>query len=97
LKISPGGIFDKTKIERSASMTVLEFFLVAIPSLLVGALVMFLFFKTKKKSETTGDLHIFPDSEGYASCYVAWETDPKNLTEEDYVLLKVIKFKDSQE
>ena len=71
-------------------MTVLEFFLVAIPSLLVGALIMFLFFKTKKKSETAGDLHIFPDSEGYASCYVAWDTDPKNLTEEDYVVLKVI-------
>lgn len=78
-------------------MTVLEFFLVAIPSLLVGALVMFLFFKTKKKPETAGDLHIIPDEDGLTSCYVAWETAPANLTEKDYILLKVIKFKDSQE
>jgi hypothetical protein len=97
LKISPGGIFDKTKIERSVSMTVLEFFLVAIPSLLIGALIMFLFFKTKKKQEAVGDLHIFTDGEDYTSCYLAWETDPKNLTEKDFVLLKVIKLKDSQE
>lgn len=78
-------------------MMVLEFFLVAIPSLLIGALIMFLFFKTKKKPKTAGDLHIIPDGEDYTSCYVAWETAPANLMEEDYVLLKVIKFKDSQE
>ena len=77
-------------------MTALEFFLVAIPSLLIGALVMFLFFKTKKKPETAGDLHIFPDEDGLTACYVAWETEPENLVKEDYVLLKVMG-KSSQE
>lgn len=79
------------------TVTVLEFLLIAIPGLLVGALVMFLFFKTKKKPKTAGDLHIFPDEDDLIACYVAWETAPANLMEEDYVLLKVIKFKDSQE
>lgn len=78
-------------------MTILEFFLVAVPSLLIGALAMLFVFKNKKKPETAGDLHIFPTEDGYTACYVAWETEPENLIGENYVLLKVLGNAHSQE
>lgn len=72
-------------------MTVLEFFAVMVPSLLAGIAVSTIFFKFKKrKTVTAGDLYIFPSNEDLSPTYVAWETEPENFINEDYVLLKVM-------
>ena len=62
----------------------------------LGALIWHMIFTVKKKTKVVGDLHIFPNEDGLTACYVAWETRPENLTQEDYVLLKVIHKPNSQ-
>lgn len=65
--------------------------LVTIAAMLIGAVISYVIFMVKKKkTKTVGDLYIVPNEGGLMVCYVAWETEPENLVEEDYALLKVI-------
>lgn len=69
---------------------------IAIVALVAGAVISYIIFTVKKKTKVVGDLHILPNEDGLTACYVAWETKPENLTQEDYVLLKVIRKPNSQ-